>query len=380
MATAALIVRTEETSQSNYAEFNLRLVEGFDRWLTIQNLSLHTRVSYCSYVKRFASFVGQADLREVERINVVEFLRYLQEYKRFCVGSRQSVLYALRKFYKFLYMGGIVLRGPMLSIPTGKLPVRLPDPLSESQIKKLLRGIDNPRDLAVLELFYASGVRIAELLALNCEDVYFDADDGGASVNVLHGKGDKQRSTLIGKFAVQALRAYLDGRKAGPLFLDARLSQKGTVVLHDGYKRTYWKGWWWEWKPLPDGKRKRAMHSQYLGTFEELPTKEAAQDALRRFIATQPGAICPDNTPRRISRKAIERLIKLAARRAGLGDIHPHQLRHSFATHLRDHGTDLIYIARLLGHTSLVATQKYLHVAIPELIKTHRKFHPQGAW
>ena len=364
-----------ETAQT---QLNVDLVEGFDKWLTVQNFSPHTRLNYCGYVRRLAVFIEQASLLEVKRDDVAGFLRYLQEYRRFQPSSLEAATFSLRKFYTFLNMGGVVQRGPMLTIANRKLPKRLPDALTEDQIKQLLRGAQTPRDLAIVELFYASGVRRAELQMLNCEDIFFDADGKGGSVNVAHGKGDKQRSVLIGKYAASALNTYLAGRKSGPLFMSEPRSQQGTVVFVDGYRRTYWNGWWWDWTPLPNGKRKRATHSQYLGTFEELPTKDAAQDALRRFIEKQPGAKCPQNLPHRLSTKAIERTIKSAARRAGLGDIHPHQLRHSFATHLRAHGTDLLYIARLLGHTTLQATQKYLQVSIPELIKIHETFHPHG--
>jgi site-specific recombinase XerD len=326
----------------------------------------------------FATFTGQANLLEVKRNHVAEYLQYLQETRRLCPSSLARTLFSLRKFYSFLNMGGVVQRGPMLSIPARKVPKRLPDALSEDQIKQLLAAADTPRDLAILELFYASGVRRAELCALNCEDVYFDADGEGGSVNVAHGKGDKQRSVLIGKYAVGALRAYLEGRTSGPLFLTRRRSQQGSVKFQDTCKSTYWCGWWADWQQLPNGKWKRHQHYKYLGTYEELPTVEAARTALFRFIETQPHTKHPGNDARRLGHKAIERIVKKAARRAGLGNIHPHQLRHSFATHLRDHGTDLLYIARLLGHTSLVSTQKYMYVSIPELLKIHETFHPHG--
>jgi integrase/recombinase XerD len=116
---------------------------------------------------------------------------------------------------------------------------------------------------------------------------------------------------------------------------------------------------------------------QHLGTHKELPDKKAAKAAMARFIETQPSAQHP-RKPQRLGVKDIERIVKNAARRAGLGSIHPHQIRHSFATHLRSRGTELLYIAQLLGHTSLAATQRYLHVAIPELIKIHETFHPHG--
>jgi site-specific recombinase XerD len=357
---------------------NLDLVEGFDKWLTVQNYSQSTRVNYCHDVRALASFTGQVSLLEVKRDHVAEYLQYLQETRRLSPSSLARMLFSLRKFYSFLKMGEVVQRGPLLTIPTRKVPKRLPDPLSEDQIEQLLRGARSPRDLAVLELFYASGVRRAELCAINCEDVYFDADGNGGSVNIAHGKGDKQRSVIIGKYAAKALRAYLEGRSSGSLFLTRRRSQQGSVKFYDTRKGGSWSGIWADWEHLPNGKWNRHNRCKYLGTVEELPTREAAKDALLRFIEKQPGAKHPGNDAHRLGLKAVERIVKKAARRAGLGNVHPHQLRHSMASHMRSRGTDLLYIARLLGHTSLVATQKYMHVTIPELIKIHEKFHPSG--
>jgi site-specific recombinase XerD len=325
---------------------------------------------------------GKFSLLNLKRADMVGYLCFLQDYRRLAGPSLSRTLFSLRKFYRFLDLGGLGgLRGLMLTIPARRVPKRQPNALSESQIRQLLRGAESPRDLAVLELFYASGVRRAELCALNCEDVHFDADGKGASVNVAHGKGDKQRFVLIGQYAARALRAYVDGRTSGPLFLSERHSQHGTVVFHDcvhADAETHWTGWWWEWRVSNTGQPKRVMHSQHLGTFKELPTRKATQEALRRFIEKQPRTKHPGSR-QRIGDKTIERIVKKAARKAGLGDIHPHQLRHSFATHMLDHGADLLYIADLMGHTSLVATQRYLHVSMTELIRTYRRCHPHGA-
>jgi site-specific recombinase XerD len=379
MTDPAVAVKTDQgSSQSSHAEFNLQLVEGFDKWLTIGKLSRNTGLSYCKFVKQFATFIGDVDLREINRVHISHWLEHLVEYRHLSSSSAATALFALRKFYDFLNLGDVCRSCVPRSIPTRKLPKRLPKSLSESEVKQLLDGAKTPRDRAITEFFYASGVRCDELRMLNCEELCFDADHKGGSITVRQGKGSKDRVVLFGSYAAAALRTYLKGRACGPLFLSEPRSQRGTVDFYDGYRRTYWTGWWWEWKPLPDTKPKRVMHKVYLGTFEELPTKEAAQDALMRFIDKQPGAKRPENLPRRLSKKSIWRIISKAARRAGLGNVHPHQLRHSFATHLLNHGTDLLYIGHLLGHASLVATARYLHVATDELIRIHIKFHPRG--
>jgi site-specific recombinase XerD len=363
------------------AEFNLNLVEGFNKWLTIQHYSPSTRINYCTDVRGLAYFTGQVSLLELKRDHVVEYLWYLQEYRHLARASLARMIFSLRKFYKFLDLGEVVPGDAILTISAPKVPTRLPQALSKSQIEQLLAAANTPRDLAVLELFYALGVRRAELRALDCEDLHFDADGKGGSALVRCGKGGKQRVTIFGSYAAGALRAYLKGRTTGPLILAERYSQEGSVVFHECRhkdREAYWTGWWAEWKPLPNGKWKRARHRKYLGRHRELPTLESAKAVLLRFIETQPSAKHPGSSARRLGIKAIERIVKKAARRAGLGDLRPHQLRHSFATHLLNGGANLVYIAELLGHTSVVATQRYLHVATAELIRTHSKFHPSG--
>jgi site-specific recombinase XerD len=295
-------------------EANLDLVEGFNQWLTVQNYSASTRINYCTDVRGLACFAARSSLLEIERRQVVEYMRFLKEFRNLAAASIARTIFSLRKFYKFLTLGEIVHRVPMLTISSPKVPTRLAQALSKDQIEKLLVAARTPRDLAVLELFYGSGIRRAELQALDCEDVHFDADGKGGSAFVRHGKGDKQRVTIFGRFAADALRAYLKGRTTGPLILVDRHSHKGSGI--------------------------------------------------------------PRNISLRLGIRTIERIVKKVARRAGLGDIRPHQLRHSFATHLLDGGTNIVYIAELLGHTSISATQRYLHVATAELIRVHNKFHP----
>lgn len=362
-------MNTQPVEQASGADFNLKLVEGFNKWLTVGKLSRNTGLTYSNFVKQFATFIGDLDLREIKRVHVSHWLEYLTDHRGVSSTSAATALFALRKFYDFLNLGDVCRSCAPRMIPTRKIPKRLPQALNESQIKELLRGARKPRDLAIIELFYASGVRCNELRMLNVEDVYFDADLTGGSVTVHHGKGDKERIVLIGKFAARALKTYLDARVSGPLFLSQPQIQQGGIT-RDQWGT--WRGWWRE----TNGKGERVMRTIRLGDYE-LPTKEAARRALKRIIEKQPG-LRQQTLPGRLSTKSLWRIITTAARRAGLGDVHPHQLRHSFATHLINHGADILYVSHLLGHATVSVTARYIHIAIEELIRTHHKFHPRG--
>src|ERR1700686_4911282 len=130
---------------------NLYLVEGFNQWLTIQNYSASTRINYCTDVRGLACFAARSSLLEIERHHVVEYLRFLKEFRNLAAASIARAIFSLRKFYKFLTLGAIVHRVPMQTISSPKVPTRLAQALSKDQIEKLLAAARAPRDLAVLE-------------------------------------------------------------------------------------------------------------------------------------------------------------------------------------------------------------------------------------
>src|SRR5258708_14553528 len=123
------------------------------------------------------------------------------------------------------------------------------------------------------------------------------------------------------------------------------------------------------------------MKAVRLGDYE-LPTRERARLAVEGFLTAE-GKI-DATVPRKVNPNAglnvrqILRIVVRAARRAGVTGVHPHTFRHSMATHCLDHGMDIRHVQELLGHTSLVATQKYLHVSVVNLQKAHAKFFPKG--
>ena len=205
-------------------------------------------------------------------------------------------------------------------------------PLSEHEVESLLvnafgTGPRDLRDRAILELLYASGVRVAELVGADLGDLEMSSATVDGMLRVL-GKGRKERLVPIGSKAVLALRTYLRARPMlGP----------GTPGL-----RTF-------------GRATAAG-------------REAARDAL--FLNARGG---------RLTDRSVRRILNERLRRAALlKRVSPHTLRHSFATHMLNAGADLRSIQELLGHASLSTTQKYTAVSTRRLLDVYRRSHPHS--
>ena len=185
------------------------------------------------------------------------------------------------------------------------------------------------RDRAILELFYASGLRLSELVGLDLDDVNL----GGRMVRVL-GKGGKERIVPFNRSTEAALRAWLRDREA--------------LVPLDAAPRTASR------EPRAPGRKSRINR----------------QTKPPMFLNYQGG---------RLSTRSVDRLVRkyVAACSTRFG-ISPHALRHSFATHLLERGADLRAIQELLGHARLSTTQRYTHLNAAQLLETYRKAHPKA--
>ncbi|HKL52812.1 MAG TPA: site-specific tyrosine recombinase XerD [Wenzhouxiangellaceae bacterium] len=220
---------------------------------------------------------------------------------------------SLRRFCAWLRMQGRLSVDPLATLEPPKLPRRLPGVLSEGEIEALLNAPDTDtplgvRDRAMLEVLYASGMRVSELTAIEMPDMNFR--QGLVRVT---GKGGKDRLTPLGEQALDWLQQWCDGR------------------------RRNWLG-------------------------------QPPSDAL--FISSRGTAL---------TRQAVWHRIRTHARQAGItSPVSPHKLRHSFATHLLDHGADLRVVQLLLGHADLATTQIYTHVANARMKSLHEQHHPRG--
>jgi site-specific recombinase XerD len=364
MPTGAL--RQERTL--NHHEENARLLEDFLANLEAANNSPHTIASYRVTVKDFLDFTLGLDMADVTHREISEWLHFLHE-RGVSANSMGQRLYAIRSFFKFAEMIGAVKSSPARLIPRRKVSHPLPHWLIPAQIQQLLDAADNPRDLALIDFFWATGCRIAEVLSARVENINWS----DRSLKVL-GKGQKERIVLFGRKTAAVLEYYLEGRCTGPLFLTEEVG-KGPRRQQGGVSRGrqgVWRGYWRE----TDSTGKRAMKSIRLGDYE-ITTKEQAQAALTRYLEENPVAYSFDSE-RGIDKRSIRRILRELGVKAGLGRVYPHLIRHSMATAMLEGGADLRSIQELLGHSSITTTQIYTHCATGHLRSELEKAHP--AW
>lgn len=280
-------------------------------------------------------------------------------------------LCGLHSLFKFAEAVEIIPISPARSIQGRRMGRRLPKPLSESEINRLIAAARTPRDKALIETLYATGCRVAEVAGMRYEDVAWEEH----SIRVI-GKGDKQRVVPLNATAIELLKANLGKREESWLFQDeGKADQQGFVyqTAAPSYAGWWMGGWRQNYQIERDGRLTFRQRYQRIGKITEM-SREAARQELTAMLA---GKLKPRPRPvkdKPMDTRAIRYIVQRAAARAGLGHVHPHQIRHSFATHLLDHGADLLTVSKFLGHESIATTQIYLHVSdarMREVIQLH---------
>lgn len=256
--------------------------------------------------------------------------------ERLARKSAARKLAAVRAFARYLRREGLIEGDPGGLVATPKVEQKLPHHLEVDEMVTLLDTPDTSsplglRDKAMLELLYASGLRLSELVGLNMEDV----NVGSRMVRVL-GKGGKERLVPFNNTAADALRAYFRVR---PLLEQEALKQR------EGPPKSVSP-----WTSQTERRRTAASGPLFLNFRGARLTGRSVHRHLRRYVAQ-----C----------------------RVRYG-VSPHAIRHSFATHLLENGADLRAIQELLGHVRLSTTQRYTHVSPAHLIDVYRKAHPRA--
>ncbi len=278
-----------------------------------KRLSNHTVINYRRDLSRFLTFCQEFELTDwnsIKASNIRQFVAYLHR-QELASKSIQRYLSAVRSFYRYMLREGLVESNPAQSVQAPKAEKRLPATLDVDQMTALLEHTSSDsfissRDRAMMEVFYSSGLRLAELASLDIRDIDF-----GDLLVYVTGKGSKSRVVPVGKQAINAINAWLEMR-------------------------------------------------EQQGFFE--------QKAL--FLSKQ---------GKRLGVRSIQQRLKFWGKQHGVSDkVHPHRLRHAFASHMLEASGDLRAVQELLGHADLSTTQIYTHVDFQHLANVYDSAHPRA--
>lgn len=290
-------------------------IEEFLNYISIERgLATNTISSYRLDLSKYVKFLtkqGITSADQVKRDHITSFMRKEKE-DGLSPSSISRSLAAIKMFHRYLVRERLGSEDPSNLVETPKLWKRVPDVLSIVEIESMIksasgRGWQVVRDNAILELLYASGMRVSELVDLKVESVNLEV----GYVRCI-GKGRKERIVPVGKKAQVAVKRYLD-QVRGKL-----LKSNFTSIL---------------------------------------------------FLS---------RLGKKISRQSVWKIIKYYAKKAKIKKmVKTHTLRHSFATHLLEHGADLRSVQEMLGHSDISTTQIYTHVDRERLRLIHKQFHPR---
>lgn len=292
------------------------LLEEFLTYITVERgLSKNTTAAYRSDILHFMNHMETLAVKDIDKVRKQDITNYMLQLKekRISSNSISRALVAIKMFYRFLVRERLAKEDIAGVLESPKLIRPLPDVLNVEEVDRLITAPDvrdwmGIRDKAALELMYATGMRVSELVDLGVEGLNLDL-----GFIKCRGKGDKERIVPIGKCAREALTKYKD-------------------------------------RIRPDLLKNRQDTHLFLSRLGK-----------------------------KISRQSFWKMIKKYARQARIRkEVTPHILRHSFATHLLEHGADLRIVQEMLGHADISTTQIYTHINKDRLKSIHRQFHPRA--
>ena len=277
--------------------------------------SLNTVKSYSSDLENYLYYLNEKlNISEVEYITTEDIKKYLVYLKKlgYTATSSSRALSAIKSFHKFLFLERRTKINPAINLTSPKLEKKLPTVLSIDEVLKLLNSIEpntpyEMRNEAMIELVYATGLRVSELVNLKLTNLHLT----NKMISTI-GKGNKERLVPINDYASKILRKYL-------------LEARPKLVI---------------------------------------PSKEQ-------------GYVFLNNQGTALSRQSFFLILKDLSKKAGITkEVSPHTLRHSFATHLLEAGTDLRLIQEMLGHEDISTTQVYTHLSNQRLKEIYKGAHP----
>lgn len=322
----------------NVSSYNLWISNFLEKLKAEDGLALNTISSYSKDLELFSRFLRTKNIT-FENVSADDIKDYLydlhkQNLKSTSVSRKIS---ALKNFYKFLENENLVKTSPALYLQAPKRDAKLPKFLSETEVFKMLNFINSDKSefgiklSCMLEILYSAGLRVSELVSLPIAAIQDALDEkGGKTLRnylIVMGKGSKERIAPLNKAAIKNLLEYIDLRK--------KLGQENSKWLFVGMVRS----------------------SKIAGEIRE--QKSSRGD-------------------KHITRQRFHQMLKELALKVGIDPsrVHPHVIRHSFATHLLNSGVDLRVLQELLGHSNISTTEIYTHILDSKLKDLVFKHHP----
>jgi integrase/recombinase XerD len=285
-----------------------------------KGLSVNTCTSYLRDLKKFSRYLRERS-KTIPESSTADIMAFMLHEKKRGYSTRTLARYgaAIKGLYGYLLREDRIKTDPTVYMTSPKLEQKLPHVVAEESLNQALsRGkaetVLAQRNQAILEVLYGSGLRVSELINLGVNDLSLDL-----GFIRCRGKGNKERIVPVGQQALAVLQAYISAARRELLARNHKPSveDKNTLFLNAGGKRLSRQGVW------------------------QILKKWAAERGL------------PEN-------------------------IYPHIFRHSFATHLLDHGADLRFVQEMLGHADISTTQIYTHVSRKRILEVFRKAHPRA--
>ncbi|MTD38885.1 tyrosine recombinase XerC [Erwinia sp. CPCC 100877] len=288
-----------------------------DYLLIERGYSEKTKIAYEEDIRNFFDFLkdsGDADYLSVEHLDVRTYLSFLYD-KEYSRNSISRKIASLRSFYQFLLKHEVIKENPFSYVHMKKKQLRLPRFFYEKEMEALFEAVQGNKPLELRNRALLEVLYGTGIRVSECANLTLEQIDFNAHVLFIHGKGNKDRYVPFGSFAEDALKEYLEHSR---------------TLLMEKYQKNH----------------------PYV-------------------FVNHHGA--------QVTATGIEYILNQLIKKSSLSsDIHPHMLRHTFATHLLNHGADMRTVQELLGHSDLSTTQIYAHVTKESLQKNYRTFHPRA--
>lgn len=342
-------------------EFNAELASRFSRWLRVLGYSANTNRYYSASVVSLCHFLNDIPATDVTHLDIRDFLASIAQ-----GGLKQATIWramcALRCFFDFLNMGGLINWSPPRFVRLRRLRRAVPRVLTEKQVCLLLSAASNLHERTMIEVLYGTGARVGEIRSMRVEDVDLEA----RRIRVFGKSG--YRYVLFPRAISSYLRRYIGKRRTGYLFVARSLSRRLNLISTPSGA---WRSYFYKYDPAV----KRSHRVPWYVPKREGLTYDQALRRLKRDIPDTIRDLSIGKKP--LACVSVRWVVMRVGLKAGI-HVNPQLLRHTFATHLLDHGADIRMIQEMLGHVSVGTTQKYTRVSMKQVQKVLDKCHPRN--